>query len=43
MNNYNEEEIIAQLQDPKLQREAFGKVVRHYSEPLSRKIQYVQP
>lgn len=34
MNNYNEEEIIAQLQDPKLQREAFGKVVRHYSEPL---------
>ena len=34
MNNYNEEEIIAQLQDPKLQREVFGKVVRHYSEPL---------
>ena len=34
MNNYNEEEIIAQLQDPKLQRKAFGKVVRHYSEPL---------
>lgn len=34
MNNYNEEEIIAQLQDSKLQREAFGKVVRHYSEPL---------
>ncbi len=34
MNNYNEEEIIVQLQDPQLQREAFGKVVRHYSEQL---------
>ena len=34
MNNYNEEEIIRQLQEPQLQREAFGKVVRHYSEQL---------
>lgn len=34
MNNYNEEEIICQLQEPQLQREAFGKVVRHYSEQL---------
>ena len=34
MNNYNEEEIIDQLQDPQLQRDAFGKVVRHYSEQL---------
>lgn len=34
MNNYNEEEITAQLQDPQLQREAFEKVVRHYSEQL---------
>ena len=34
MNNYNEEELIVQLQDPQLQREAFGKVVRHYSEQL---------
>ena len=34
MNNYNEEEIISQLQEPQLQREAFGKVVRHYSEQL---------
>lgn len=34
MNNYNEEEIIVQLQDPQLQREAFGKIVRHYSEQL---------
>lgn len=34
MNNYNEEEIIVQLQDPQLQREAFGKIVWHYSEQL---------
>lgn len=34
MNNYIEEDIIAQLQDPQLQREAFGKVVKHYSEQL---------
>ncbi len=34
MNNYNEEEIIVQLQDPQLQREAFGKIVRHYGEQL---------
>lgn len=34
MNNYNEEEIITRLQDPQLQREAFGKIVKHYSEPL---------
>ena len=34
MNNYNEEDIIVQLQDHQLQREAFGKIVRHYGEQL---------
>ena len=34
MKHYNEEEIIAQLQEPQLQRNAFGEIVKHYSEPL---------
>ncbi len=34
MSTYNEDEIIVKLQDPYLQREAFGEVVRHYSEQL---------
>lgn len=31
---YNEEIIVAQLQDPKRCREAFALVVRHYSQSL---------
>ncbi len=31
---YNEENIVAQLQDPRRCRSAFGEVVRHYSESL---------
>lgn len=34
MNNYNEKEVIALLQDPKRQREAFGYIVKEYSEQL---------
>lgn len=34
MNKYNEEEIIEQLQDPSLQRKAFGEIVKAYSEQL---------
>lgn len=34
MSKYNEEEIIEQLQDPSLQRKAFGEVVKEYSEQL---------
>lgn len=34
MADYNENEIIKQLCDPKQQREAFGKVVKRYSEPM---------
>jgi len=34
MNNYNEKEIIALLQDPTRQREAFEAVVRAYSEQI---------
>ncbi len=34
MNNYNEKEIIALLQDPARQREAFECIVREYSEQL---------
>ena len=34
MNNYNEKEIIALLQDPTRQREAFECIVREYSEQL---------
>lgn len=34
MNNYNEQEIIALLQDPARQREAFEQIVRKYSEPI---------
>lgn len=34
MNNYNEKETIALLQDPARQREAFEHIVREYSEPL---------
>ena len=34
MNDYNEKEIIALLQDPLRQREAFGCVVKEYSEQL---------
>ena len=34
MNNYNEKEIIALLQDPSRQHEAFGCIVKEYSEQL---------
>ena len=34
MNRYNEKEIAFRLQEPSTQREAFGEVVRAYSEPL---------
>lgn len=34
MNNYNEKEIIALLQDPARQREAFEAIVKEYSEQL---------
>ena len=34
MNNYNEKEIIALLQEPSRQREAFEAIVKQYSEPL---------
>lgn len=34
MDTYNEKEIIALLQDPSTQREAFGRVVNRYSEQL---------
>lgn len=34
MNNYNEKEIIALLQDPARQREAFERIVKEYSQPL---------
>ena len=34
MNKYNEKEIIALLQDPRRQREAFGRIVQKYSETL---------
>ena len=34
MNKYNEPEIIALLQDPTRQREAFGFIVKEYSEKL---------
>ena len=34
MNNYNEKEVIALLQEPDRQREAFAMIVREYSEQL---------
>ena len=34
MNSYNEKEIIALLQEPSRQREAFEAIVKQYSEPL---------
>lgn len=34
MNNYNEKEVIALLQDPERQREAFECIVKAYSEQL---------
>ena len=34
MDTYNEKEIIALLQDPKRQREAFECIVKQYSEQL---------
>ena len=34
MNSYNEKEVIALLQDPDRQREAFGCIVKEYSEQL---------
>ena len=34
MNNYNEKEVIALLQEPDRQREAFAMIVRKYSEQL---------
>ena len=38
MNGYNEKEIIALLQDPLRQREAFEQIVKEYSEQLYRQI-----
>lgn len=34
MNTYNEEDVIDRLQYPETQREAFGEVVKAYSEQL---------
>lgn len=34
MSSYNEDEIIARLQDPKTQRHAFEDVVNHYGQQL---------
>ena len=34
MERYNEKEVIALLQDPLRQREAFGQIVRAYSEQI---------
>ena len=34
MNDYNEKEVIALLQEPGREREAFGMIVRQYSEQL---------
>ena len=34
MNNYNEKEVIALLQDPRSQRKAFELIVKEYSEQL---------
>lgn len=34
MNNYNEKEIIALLQDPERQQEAFERIVQKYSETI---------
>lgn len=34
MKTYNEEDIISRLQDPEMCREAFGEVVKAYSEQL---------
>lgn len=34
MSSYNEDEIIARLQDPKTQRQAFEDVVNHYGQQL---------
>ena len=34
MNNYNEKEILASLQDPSRYRNAFGQIVQHYTEQL---------
>jgi RNA polymerase sigma-70 factor (ECF subfamily) len=34
MERYNEKEVIALLQDPLRQREAFGEIVRAYSEQI---------
>ncbi|MBO4397495.1 MAG: sigma-70 family RNA polymerase sigma factor [Bacteroidaceae bacterium] len=34
MNNYNEEEILALLQDPKTCEKAFEEIVNRYSQPL---------
>lgn len=34
MNDYNEKEVIALLQEPRRQREAFGRIVNEYSEQL---------
>ena len=34
MEKYNEKEVIALLQDPHRQREAFGQIVKAYSEQI---------
>ncbi len=34
MSGYNEEDIIQHLQDPSKKREAFGKLVEHYSQTV---------
>ena len=41
MNNYNEKEIIALLQDPTRQREAFEAIVKEYSEQLYWQIRHL--
>ena len=38
---YNENEVMKQLADPKRQRDAFGLIVRQYSEPLYWKIRRI--
>ena len=41
MNKYNEKEVIALLQDPSRQREAFERIVNEYSEQLYWQIRHM--
>lgn len=41
VNKFDENQIIAQLSDPQQARQAFGEVVRQYSEPLYWKIRRI--